>query len=1471
MTPGIKIGDLIGKRYQIKEEIDGSGMSHVYRGIDTQTSQEVAIKILQERFVSHHLEDKIRFQKEASLVSRLEHPQIIKIYENGTHEGSHYLVMEFIKGETLQKYIDREREIPLDLAIDILIQVTNALDYVHENKIIHRDLKPGNILLEKDQKGGIGEQGFKIRIIDFGLAHLMYLTRIKVTEEVVGTFNYMSPEQSGIVRKPIDERSDLYSLGIIRYQLLSGELPFKGEDVATILHQHISRKPTPLLQIKKIIPPILGEITLKLLEKDQEKRYQTARGLLVDLKKYQQGKTAFPLGKSDRLGKLNYRTLLVGRDHELRNLQIIYDFAQHGRGGICLVSGEAGQGKSRFIEEFQAHVYELGGEFISGKCFAQEHKTPYQPFQEAINEYVSKVGQSSEAEKDKVRERLREGVGELGEIIYQFNPTMREILGEVPSLVPLDTPEKENRRFLIVCTRFFKSLGEKGRPVVLFIDDLHWADEGTLTLLNEIIGDIRPYPLLILGAYRDNEVGQTHRLTKIIQEARKYRIPLDEIQLKNLDTTEMNNFITDLLLEERNRVNELSAYIYKKSKGNPFFTIEILRQIVDEKGIRHNKYHWEIDKEKLGAISISVSIVEILLRRINSLGSDELEILSTAAVIGKRFKVDLLQAVTQLPMEKLIKLVDEVIELQLLEKGNERGELIFIHDRVRDAFSQRISKEEEKSLHLRIGQVLEEMAKDSNELDQVIFELANHYIEGGNEKKVLEYGIPAGKKAKANYANAEAIGFYLRAKLILEKQEKRAGPEYLEVLEDLGDVYRLAGDFLEAVRVLDGCKDLIPKEDKLRMAELYYKIGLTFWVAGKLEDSIYILERCLYSLGVEMPKGKFGLAVRTFRELLVQGLHTIFPGIFVRREYTDNPLQTVIVKLLITLSHIYYFMDIKRCFYIFLRMLNLAEKIGPSYELAYGYNVGGCIWITLPWFSRAKRDLAKGLEISRKIDNRLLEGVSYAYYSYAFYAKNDIKGAVDYGYKGIELLKNIGDYFGLGAAYAFYIDSNTLSGKFKIASQFADDFIILMKQVRSLQYLGWAYGCKYRSSCFTGNIDDEIIDEAKQSIELARQTNDKTSFIWSREVLAFAYLIRRDYKKAIEIIEEVVDLFPTHLNGGVWTLELFPIGAQIYTSVLINSPNLSDKERKRYLERARWFSKKAIGWGKKYRYFLGWAYQVNGTYNWLIGKKEKAEDIWETGIKWLREQTQDKYRLGYILLEEASFFLKDKPNDQETIARYKDYLVEARDLFAECGAELDLKRTNKLLMDIDPELVKEQEDEWTTQRKLERSVQRSSISNMEIAPASGDDLNKVLEKILDTAIEVGGAERGALLLYPEEIEKEKGLEVKVSRNFNKAPYGTEEFEISTSILKKVEESGQPIIVTDAEADMALKQNLSVHRHGLRSIMCVPIFIRNRMIGCIYLENRLISGLFTEDKLELVGFLTRKICDSIEAARTRFRD
>ena len=823
--------DILQKRYKILAKIGDGGMSIVYKVDDTQKGRIVAVKILKEdRIKQRGAENIIRFQREARTVSLLDHPQILKVLEVGDEADQYYLVTEYIEGETLA--IRLKKGIPVTVAesVEIVRQLTEALAYVHEKGIIHRDIKPANVML--------AASGKEVKILDFGLAQLMEFTEIKNEDEVVGTFSYMSPEQAGMTRKPVDERSDLYSLGVIFYEMLTGELPFKGRDVGTILHQQAARKPTSPATIRPGIPPILEEMVLKLLNKEPEERYQTARGLLADLKRYQSGEVSFLIGKEDRLRKLSYRTRLIGREQELEQLKKIFDQSFTGQGQICLISGDAGLGKSRLIDEIRRYAYERGGVLINGKCFSQENKIPYQPFKDALNEYLYFLSQEDAGEQEAAKARMKELLGQLGGIMLGFNPHLKDILGVMPPLVPLDA-ERKNRRFLMVSSRFFCGLGKENAPCVLFIDDLHWADDGTLSLLTEMSEEIKNHPFLLVGTFRGNEVSETHGLARLKNEAAQKSYALHEIDLKPFDHERLKKFTAELLLEDEARVEDLTRYVLNKSKGNPFFAIELIRQLVDEKALVYQEgtRFWQINWDQVNRISVPVTIVDLVLRRIETLDKDLLILLSCAAFIGREFELDLLFLVMDFNQEKATALLDEAVVLQLIEVGKVKGRMLFVHDRVRDAFYKRLTVDERKKIHLRIALAIEELHK--NDLESVLFDLLHHYMEVGDKDKVLRYCLPAASKAKESYANEEAIRCYAAALAILEEKGEQASMQWLEAKEGLATVYLTIGRNDEAIEI---SHQILPfKKTPVEKAGIYKQIGGAYFKKGdwlKCEDNL---------------------------------------------------------------------------------------------------------------------------------------------------------------------------------------------------------------------------------------------------------------------------------------------------------------------------------------------------------------------------------------------------------------------------------------------------------------------------------------------------------------------------------------------------------------------------------------------------------------------------------------------------------
>ncbi len=1016
--------DITGKTLSGKYIIDGfiaeGAMNYVYSGKKIDDGTVVAVKVLKAGKISKWLEDMIRFRKEIEIVSGLSHRNLAKIYGTGMEDDMNFIVMEKVAGESMRDRITSGRGFSLEDSVKIMSQLADVLDYVHSAGVIHRDIKPGNIMLSG------GESDLQVKLLDFGLAEIMELSQIKEAGEISGTFSYMSPEQTGILGKPADERSDLYSLGVIFYRLVAGELPFKGTDVAGILHQQIAQQPTPPSQLRKDIQDTINEIILKLLKKDPEERYQTAKGLLADLREFSSGTVSFIPGKNDRLKKLTYRTRLMGRKDDFEKLKALYASTLRMEGKVCLISGEAGIGKSRLMEEFRSYVYEQGGEFLSGKCFQQDNKVPYQPFIEIMNEYVHLVMSMSAQEKEKSIKRMKESAGELGEIVCRLNPVMRDVLGEVPSLVGLD-PDKENQRFQMVCSRFFRALGEKGKPVVIALDDIQWVDDGSLSLLSVILEELRTDPVLVIGSYRDNEIKQGHRLPAMIKYAGDNNLPLEEIHLKNLSLNEMNDLLGELLQEDTEKTLELNGYLLEKSKGNPFFAIEIVRRLVDENVLVFGSKNWEIDQGRLNTVAVSPTILEVLMKRIELLNGEQMDLLSIASVVGKTFNMELLYRLSGLSKEKTIGIVDECVKMQLLERGAERNKVLFVHDRVKDAFYEKIPDAEKAGLHLMIAKAIEE-AKMAGP-DESVFDLANHYMLAGDKDKTLQYALPAAERAREGYANEEAVKYYNIAIGILEEKERRNSAEWVTAKEGLTSVYLTIGKNDEVISLT---LEIMPlKKTALEKAEAYRCIGNAYFKKGDLKNGEKNMAMGLNMLGEKLPGSRAAVILSLAKELSIHLLRSFLPILFIRKgKHRFRPEDEEIVLIYDRLFWTYVLSDMTRFLRVCFRVMNLARarmEGGRGYVKAL--MMYGALWAGLLYYQKTISIIPLVQKIEEGYKDEWGAAQNQQLFGYVYTWKGDYAASVNYFSQSMEKFQRIGDVWelaqsvnGIGYSYRYLGD-----------------------------------------------------------------------------------------------------------------------------------------------------------------------------------------------------------------------------------------------------------------------------------------------------------------------------------------------------------------------------------------------------------------------------------------------------------------
>ncbi|MCX7745425.1 MAG: diguanylate cyclase [Clostridia bacterium] len=1440
------LGNIINYKYKISNQIGEGAMSTVWLAEDISAKGQVAIKVLKKDVTSSRVEDIIRFRNEATTVSKLNVPNIVKVYEIGELDNIHYIVMEYVQGKSLFDFIEEEENISVSDSIDIILEICKALDIIHNANIIHRDLKPGNMIINCVEENR--NKKFMVKLIDFGLAQVREFN-VKDTGEIVGTLSYMSPEQSGAIKRSVDQRSDLYSLGVIFYQLLTGELPFHADRINSIIYQHVAKLPEKLIKFNSSIPQILEKIVLKLLEKEPERRYQSAAGLISDLQKVKTGQENFVPGMDDKIIKLDYRTNLIGREEEFEVLKGILDQALTGKGKLCLISGEAGRGKTRLVEELRNYAFEKRATFIDGKCFSGKSKIPYGPFKDALNVYVRNFSKYPESKRTKIKEKMRGFIDELGGVILKLNPVVEEVLGECPPLVELDI-QKENQRFLTVVSQFFYNLGKIEKGIVIMLDDLQWSDEGSLDLLNELIKEISKYPVLIVGTYRDNELYEDHGVSRFLNNMDPGDPVLKEIKLTSFDQKAMNKFLSTLLFDNEANIKEISEFILLKSKGNPFFAIEILRQLINDKAITRNCGKWQADKEIFNKLEISPTIVDILIKKISLLGEKEKNVLSYAAIIGRKFNIELLFSLSELTMEDTVQGIDKAIQLQLLEEDLlERRKISFAHDRIKEAFYKNISDEKKKYLHLKIASTIESIYSD--EIDKVIFDLAYHYTEGDNKEKILQYAYPAAIKAKQNYANEEAIIYFKQVIEILEQNGLKGNDKWIECMENVGEICLIFAKTDEAIQTLNG---LLPYlKEKLKRANALKQISNAYYKKGDYEKCEKFGILGLELLGEKPPVKKLQSLYTIAKEKMMRSWYnTLTAGNIKDSDSLEVEETKQTIWLYFVLCAAYSLSGSEKFISTVLRMVNLSErKIGKSKELGLSMMIYALYLAEIPKFSEALRFHKRALDIRKVLNDEWGVAQSYCNMGYYYKCKGEYRKSIDCFKENIKILTKIGDLGEIGAGISALAGAYINLSDYNQAKIENENYRDLTKKLKSS--FGTVIVHMHEILFYTETGDfDEAERSGTEAHKLAEESGDMYLTCVIGTLLGRLYCETGEISKSIAYLEASRELYQKNRFLKEYTSPLFPFLAEAYiTQYNMDKVGMRKSEERFHLKRIKHACMDALINTQNWITFHGTSLRACAKYYALIGSVSKAEKTFHDSIK-LCEQLERKYEHAMSLYEYGKFLAQTGNSEKAA-----DHYQSAYSIFKSIGSKVYKKRlANHLgIKEENTSAVERFTKDLRYNQKLssilELTQQISSILNLDI----------LLEKVMSVAIEVTGAQNGYIMIKDE---KSGDLTVKVQKNIDGSNIETEGF--SKSILNEVLLKGETVLTTNAMEDEKFGSFQSVFLNELKSVLCTPLKYNNEIIGVCYLDNPLSSWVFTEEIMDALSVMMTQAATSIQNAR-----
>ncbi|MBV9463329.1 MAG: AAA family ATPase, partial [Verrucomicrobiae bacterium] len=958
------IGEIVSNQYRLLEVASEDLVSTEYRAHDQREGRDVTLKLLHEQVCSRSTEGLYRYRRLIRDLEGLKHPSICPVYAHGEWNKRDYVVLAPPHGDALGK-ID-VREIDVSLAVHAILSAARGLEAAHRLGILHGSLNPESMLLHKN-----GDTAAELR--NFGAGLLLDLTRVRGKDDVRRVFGYLAPEQSGILRKPTDGRSDIYSLGILFYQLLTGVPPYQSDDAHNLISEHISREPARPRERNPRIPDVLERIVLKLIAKDPDDRYQTLPGFIADLEQFEElartgGSLDFEIGRNDRLRELNFATRMIGREAELGLLRKGVAAAKEGRGTLLFIRGEPGIGKTRLINELRVDVHQAGGLFVGGKCHQYESGTPFRALSGALEAYVERLRRLSPTQRSARVEELKNGVGDLGGEVLKLTPRLSELIGTPPPLPELE-PEKERVRFLITAANFLAELGSRELPVVVFLEDLQWSDEGTIELLERLARKIEDKPLLVLASYRSNEVGPEHSLSRLKATLAADAVPFEDVEVKAFGLAETEQMIGRILLEKPERIRSLAQFLHARSRGNPFFIVELLRTVIDGGAVRYEDGRVEYDPARLEQVDLPENIVEAVLRRIEDVPAEDMQILSFAAVMGKHVDLGLLGQLSGRPLEEILGSVENGIRHQILTRDPVAdGTVLFVHDRVREAFYRRVNDRDAALLHLKIAETLEAAPA----ADASVYDLAYHFSRAGVTDKALRYSLLAAQTAAQASANALAIELYEQSRKLLEAAgHPESKPEYALVLEQMGELRRILGQYDAALEALQACVPLLPPGDTLRLAQVLSRMADSHFEKGEPERTIELIERALRSLGVRLPRSKFGIYAGILRQLAIHFAHMTRPAWYNRRLPAFDATDEIKVRLTSRLFYVHIFFNPEYAFFLHLLNVNFCENLAPSKLLASQYAASGPVWLSLPWYWKTMRDLNLGLNLARQSGDRL--------------------------------------------------------------------------------------------------------------------------------------------------------------------------------------------------------------------------------------------------------------------------------------------------------------------------------------------------------------------------------------------------------------------------------------------------------------------------------------------------------------------
>ncbi|MEG5064692.1 AAA family ATPase [Microcoleus sp. B3-A4] len=1505
--------------YQILNRIYSGTRTLVYGAFRSGDKQPVAIKVLRNQYPS--FSELVQFRNQYTIAKNLNLPGIIETYSLETYQNSYALVMEDFGGISLNDWMEQGETAPtLSEFLPVAIDLSNTLDILYRHRIIHKDIKPANILINPHTK--------QVKLIDFSIASLLPReTQTLMNPNVLeGTLGYLSPEQTGRMNRGIDYRTDFYSLGVTFYGLLAGKLPFQSNDAMELIHCHIAKQPPSLHEINPAIPPVLSEIVSKLMAKNAEDRYQSALGLKFDLEfclkqLEENGRIeSFTIAQRDVGDRFLIPEKLYGRETEVAELLAAFDrvagFSHHaaGKGGgseLMLVAGFSGIGKTAIVNEVHKPIVRQRGYFIKGKFDQFNRNIPFSAFVQAFRDFMGQLLSESDERLENWQTQILQALGDNGQVIIEVIPELEKIIGPQPPALELSGTAAQNR-FNLLFQNFIKVFTKPEHPLVMFLDDLQWADSASLGLMQLLVTESVTGYLLVIGAYRDNEVLAAHPLMLTLDAMAKTGATVNTLTLEPLSSESLNHLVADTLNCDPYWARPLADLVAQKTRGNPFFATQFLKALHQDGLIEFDRVagYWQCDLVRVREAALTDDVVEFMALQLQKLPPGTQNVLKLAACVGNQFDLGTLAVVSQqletetaadlwkALQEGLILPESEVYKFYMgreRREETENSEVVnykFLHDRVQQAAYSLIPEQERARAHYQIGQLLIQQISPAA-IEEQIFSVVNQLnygialIEDQTERSDLaQLNLTACRKARAATAYQAAREYgAIGLNLLGESAWQRQYEMTLNLHEIAAEVASLCGEFDQMNQWIDTV--IHHTRTPLERVSVYIVKIQALSSQNKFLEGIAIGLLSLKELGVELPDTPTS-------EDIQQAVQEINSSIGDRpiEELFDLPAMVDAQKLATmqvaaSIATACYLAGSSLFALVTALQVNLSIQYGNSRTSAYSYSCYGMFLNNfLQDVTVADQFCRLAYRLGSRAEAKNIRPATFAAIGLCLYhRKSHLRETLPIFQAGYQAALETGNLEFVGFnGHGFCLHSYWCG---QPLAELDPQIRAYRQQLLDLNQLTTANYCSiyWETTLFLlGNpnnfeisFEEERYEEKLVSQSLA--TNDLYR-------LCIFYLYRATLRFLLGDIARAsvdVDRARQYLAGSVGITS--EAGLYFYDSLIALATPESEAELETQSQRVQENQSKLQHWAEHapMNYLHKWQLVEAEKYR-VARQRAEAIEMYDRAIVGAKE---NEYIQEEALANElaAKFYLDW---GKEKVAQA--YMQEAYYCYARWGAKAKIDDLEKRYPQLLSPILQARENRSVIPQTRLHPIKKSSILHQRFPTSLSSSnsiyetldfaailkasqtlsseikLEKVLAGLMSVVMENAGAKKAVLLLL-----KDGNLIIEAVASFNQdvisisVPLSAND-EFPPGVVNYVKRTWKTVVLDNAAVQNDFIADPYLLQEKPKSVLCTPILNQGKLIGLLYLENNLTIGAFTEDRTEVIQLLCAQAAISLENAR-----